>query len=76
MTRKQRIDLWRKISKCFHHHEMKMIEQHKKDKRPDYETNYYEPSRRKDYEPDATSMDDDLPEALTDSAKAKRNFEL
>jgi len=75
MTGKQRISLWKRMSKCFHHHEMNMIEQYKKE-RPDYETNYFEPGRQKDYEPDATSIDDDLPEAPTDSAKAKRNFEI
>ena len=30
MTSKQRISLWRRVSKCFHHHEMQMIEQEKK----------------------------------------------
>ena len=30
MTKKQRVSLWRRMSKCFHHHEMTMIEQDRK----------------------------------------------
>ena len=32
MTKKQRVSLWRRMSKCFHHHEMTMIEQERKKK--------------------------------------------
>jgi len=30
MTKKQRVSLWRRMSKCFHHHEMEMIKQERK----------------------------------------------
>ena len=30
MTSKQRIAFWRRVSKCFHHHEMEMMKQDKK----------------------------------------------
>tara|TARA_B100000965_G_scaffold396227_1_gene410845 strand:- start:1024 stop:1338 length:315 start_codon:yes stop_codon:yes gene_type:complete len=32
MTKKQRVSLWRRMSQCFHHHEMQMIEQERKKK--------------------------------------------
>ena len=105
MTKKQRVSLWRRMSKCFHHHEMEMIKQERKkmksrmdiigqngntgehyeelnrgnwwgladdweDEKPSYKVDGRHP------EPDATSMEDDLPSAAEDCAKQRGSYEI
>ena len=69
MTRRQRINLWKKMSMCFDHHEREMIKQQQQE---DGRWNWYGLAD----EADATSMDDDLPSAAEDCAKVKGNYEL
>ena len=124
MTKKQRVSLWRRMSKCFHHHEMEMIKQERKKMKSRMDIigqngntgEHYEELNRGNWwgladdwededplaeikrqqdaaepgmfrytganytgrnpEPDATSMDDDLPSAAEDNARIKGNYEI
>ena len=124
MTKKQRVSLWRRMSKCFHHHEMEMIKQERKKMKSRMDIigqngntgEHYEELNRGNWwgladdwededplaeikrqqdaaepgmfrytganytgrnpEPDATSMDDDLPSAAEDNAKTRGNYEI
>ena len=133
MTKRQRIALWRRVSKCFDRHEREMIKVAKRERRLGpcqahaYEIDddekrmdiigqngntgeHYEELNRGNWwgladdwdtedewedktvketpvykganytgrnkEPDATSMDDDLPSAAEDNARSRGNYEL
>ena len=112
MTKKQRVSLWRRMSKCFHHHEMEMIKQERKKMKSRMDIigqngntgEHYEELNRGNWwgladdwedepiketpkyrganytgrnpEPDATSMDDDLPSAAEDCAKQRGSYEI